>query len=134
MTVTPEQVVARRSEKGYEKYSWVTFLPGIVFYLVIGLGHILSPGTVEPSAPPTDVRLFGLGLIGLVVFGLAIIMTGFRRGEKWAWYSLWYYPIFFASIFALNTTDAYWTTNSSVFLILSLIGLLLPYRKFFPRK
>ncbi len=134
MTLASMPATSVRSERAYEKYSWVAFSPGILFFLAIGLGLTISPGTVEPTAPATDVRLSGLALIGLTVFSSAIITTSFRRGEKWAWFSLWYYPVFLAAIFAINNNDPYWTTNSSLFLALSLVALLLPYRKFFPRK
>ncbi len=135
MTVT-------RAEKAYEKYAWTFLLPGGLFYLVLGIGFSTSPGsTLGPFSLPAEelrARFFGLALIGLTIFGLATTLNSYRKGEKWSWYSLWYYPIFFGSILALYvapaTSDSYWSGNSSLFLILSLIGLLLPYRKFFPRK
>jgi len=65
----------------------------------------------------------------MLVFGLAIILTGFRWGERWAWYALWYYPIFFAlHIVAFGTF-----VIDGVLALICVLSLLLPYRKFFPK-
>ena len=32
---------------------------------------------------------------GMAVFGIAITLTAFRRGERWAWLAFWFWPIFF---------------------------------------
>ena len=121
------------SKKAYEKYAWVLLLPGELFYLILGLAFTSSPAVLGPLVT-SEARFIGLALIGLNVFGLAITLNSYRRGEKWAWYTLWFYPILFASIFAIEYSDAYFAANSSFFLVLSLIGLFLPLRKFFPRK
>ena len=128
-------MAAPRNEKAHEKYAWVFLLPGEIFYFLLGTGFATLQA-LGPSTPKEELlgRFFGLTLIGLTVFGLATTLNSYRRGEKWAWYTLWYYPIFFASIFAIDITDPYFAANSSLFLVLSLIGLLLPYRKFFPKK
>ncbi len=130
-------MVVTRAEKAYEKYAWTFLIPGGLFYLVLGIGFSTSPGsTLGPFSTPAEelrARFLGLALLGVTVIGLAITLKSYRRGKKWAWYTLWYYPVLFASIFAIEYGDAYFAGNSSVFLVLSLIGLLLPYRKFFPK-
>ena len=125
-------MVVPRAEKVYEKYAWVFLLPGGFFYLLLGIAFTFSPAVLGPTVP-MEVRFFGVSLIGLTVFGLAITLNSFRKGEKWAWYTVWYYPILFASILAIEYGDPYFAANSSLFLGLSLIGLFLPYRKFFPK-
>jgi hypothetical protein len=42
------------------------------------------------------VRMGGLQYIFLGLFSMAIALTGFRRGERWAWYTMWLFPFFFA--------------------------------------
>ena len=79
----------------------------------------------------------GLLKISWTLFILAITLTGFRRGEKWAWYMMLLAPI-------LLVTDAIFTVvyigdiNQVLSFIpitaITMIGLLLPYRIFFPRK
>jgi hypothetical protein len=67
---------------------------------------------------------------------LAITLTGYRRGEKWAWYTMWLVPALlvgqglFNSVFLNDFKEMLsWIPITT----LSLLGLFLPYRKFFPR-
>jgi len=75
--------------------------------------------------------------VGLAVFGMVVSMTGYRKGEKWAWYVSWSMPI---GILAAQL-NVYAVTGSIVviylaiaFTIVSLLALFLPYRQFFPGK
>lgn len=71
---------------------------------------------------------------GWIVFIMAIAYFSYRKGERWAWYVLWYLPVFF--VYLLVNDLAVGGSSSSVvilFLIISLIGLLLPYRRLFPK-
>lgn len=71
----------------------------------------------------------GYNALGTGVFTILIAATAFRRGEKWAWFAFWYYPVFFL-LYALDS----W--SGMVFLpllALALIGLIIPFRRFFPK-
>lgn len=58
---------------------------------------------------------------GMAILGIAIILTGFRRGEWWAWLVLWYYPVFFViHVLTLGTV-----IPDGVFAALSTAALLL---------
>jgi hypothetical protein len=77
----------------------------------------------------------GISGVGLAIFGMIVSMTSFRRGEKWAWYVSWSMPI---GIFAAQL-NLYLLTGSVMvivlavtFIVVSLLGLFLPYRHFFP--
>jgi hypothetical protein len=79
----------------------------------------------------------GISGVGLAVFGMVVSLTGYRKGEKWAWYVSWSMPI---GILAAQL-NVYALTRSlmviylaAAFTIVSLLALLLPYRQFFPRK
>ena len=79
----------------------------------------------------------GISGVGLAVFGMVVSLTGYRKGEKWAWYVSWSMPI---GILAAQL-NVYAVTGSimviylaAAFTIVSLLALLLPYRQFFPRK
>ncbi|MDV3244581.1 MAG: hypothetical protein LYZ66_05330 [Nitrososphaerales archaeon] len=76
------------------------------------------------------VRQQGIYLLGLNIFGIVISLKGYRRGEKWAWYTLWYYPVLFVSGALLFPSTA---TFLIPIIIIYLLGLLLPIRKFFPK-
>jgi len=79
----------------------------------------------------------GVSGVGLAVFGMVVSVMGYRKGEKWAWYVSWSMPI---GILAAQL-NVYALTGSimviylaTVFTIVSLLALLLPFRQFFPRK
>ncbi|TMI44876.1 hypothetical protein E6H19_06390 [Candidatus Bathyarchaeota archaeon] len=103
-------------------------------------------GDLEPasSSNPKFANFLGSALVddgisgvGLAVFGMVVSLTGYRKGEKWAWYVSWSMPI---GILAAQL-NVYALTGSimviylaTVFTIVSLLALLLPFRQFFPRK
>ncbi len=62
---------------------------------------------------------------------MAISLTSYRRGDRWAWYTLWTIPAFTVLLYALQLVDP---QVDWLFAAISLVGLLLPYRKFFPKK
>ncbi len=79
----------------------------------------------------------GISGVGFAIFGMVVSTTGYKRGEKWAWYASWSMPVGI-SVAQLNL---YLLTGSIIVVILSLVfvaaallGLFLPYRQFFPRK
>jgi len=142
----------------YEKYGWVVYLALGLLWLVVGLVQAFSPeGLLEDDAQlvtdmswselkasspvATDLVRFHYWLMGLLktswsLLVLAITLTGYRKGEKWAWYTLWLVPILLVSC-ALFNASWFGGLNESLQFIpittVSLLGLLLPYRKFFPR-
>lgn len=77
---------------------------------------------------------FGL-LAGVLI--VVIATTSYRRGEKWAWYALWILPLH-ASL-DMATVEGYGALSMAsatwdIALVLStILALLLPYRRFFPR-
>ncbi|MFB0567789.1 MAG: hypothetical protein ACETVM_04315 [Candidatus Bathyarchaeia archaeon] len=102
----------------------------------------MSFSELEASSPvATELIRWLYGALGLLktswsLLVLAITLTGYRRGEKWAWYTLWLVPVLLVSSGLFNvifigdvSLMLEWIPITSV----SLLGLLLPYRKFFPR-
>ena len=79
----------------------------------------------------------GISGVGLAIFGMIVSLTGFRRGEKWAWYVSWSMPI---GILAAQLNVYLLTASVLVivlgiaFVLVSLLALFLPYREFFPKK
>jgi hypothetical protein len=146
-------------ERVYEKYGWLVYLALGILWLVVGLYQIFLPGGLAE----TDVQLvLGMSLSELEVLSpvvmdyvwwlygslgvlkvswsflvLAITLTGYRKGEKWTWYIMWLVPGVLVSsrlfnIFYLG--DVLQMLQGIPIISLSLVGLFLPYRKFFPRK
>ena len=145
-------------ERGYVKYGWVVYLFLGLLWLVVGLTQVFNPdilledealhvkgmslSELEASCPEaTELARFLFGAVGMLKTSwsflvLAITLTGYRRGEKWAWYTLWLVPALlvgqglFNSVFLGDFKEILqWIPITTV----SLLGLLLPYRKFFPR-
>ena len=148
-----------KKERAREKYGWVIFLALGLLWLVVGLTQIFNPDVMidtdvqhvtgmslselEASNPESiELVRFYMGIIGNLKTSwsflvLAITLTGYRRGEKWAWYTLWLAPAILVSqgiidIILLGDFNEMlkWIPITSI----SLLGLLIPIRKFFPRK
>ena len=100
----------------------------------VSLG-ILAFGIVVALFPPDGeaglYRAGGLASAGLGLFGMFIVLVPFRRRERWAWYVLWFYPVFWTLHLAGNLPPGDDHIHQVVFIALSLIGLLLPGRAFF---
>jgi hypothetical protein len=160
-------MTAVTSVKAYQKYAWTILFVFWALHLVLSARDFLpslqdlclacAPGAQTPiqavtgltwsqlvSTDPKFAGFLGSTLIddgisgvGLAVFGMAVSLTSYRKGEKWAWYVSWSMPI---GILAAQL-NVYALTGSimviylaTVFIIVSLLALLLPYRQFFPRK
>lgn len=124
--------------KFHERHAWIVFLLITLVLALVGFSGEegpVGPGSVlhafqtsDVSEDVLDLRFRGTVLGGMIIFGLAVLFGGFRKGERWAWYAMWYYPVFFVlHIIAFGTV-----MPDAIFLLLSLLGLILPYRVFFP--
>jgi hypothetical protein len=151
-------VMMERKERVNEKYGWIVFLGLGLLWLVVGLTQLFNPeeyldnevqhitgmslSELEASFPEaTEMVRFLFGSVGVLktswsLLVLSITLWPYRKGEKWAWYTLWLVP-------AVLVGQGLWY---SVFLgdfsemlryipivTLTLLALLLPYRKFFPK-
>jgi hypothetical protein len=150
-----------RTEKAYEKYAWVTFFIIGIALLVSAVILTLTGSLPSQSLYQSDitlgkswsalqasnpdvvklsndlVRYYAEVLVPLSVLTLAISFTSFRRGEKWSWYTFWIWPPAFLYDIGIETSFGipfgYIASIDLPFVALCLLGLLLPYRKFFPR-
>ena len=146
------------NEKFYEKYAWVILLAAGLLWLVVGIVAVYQPeGIFEGDAqsvtniPWSELKasspvaasfvIFIYGQMGLLMiswslFVIAITLTGYRKGEKWAWYIMWSVPAHLVSNALFNSIfigDISQTLPFIPMTTITLLGLLLPYRKFFPR-
>ena len=99
--------------------------------LVIGLSGEQGPvGEDAPipamfAADPNELdqerALRGTAMLGMAVFGLGLALGGLRNRQRWAWLSLWYWPVFFVlHVIAFGTY-----VPDSPFAVLAIIGLVL---------
>jgi hypothetical protein len=147
------------NERFYEKYAWVIFLCIGIMVLAGGIPHVfgnntdptlvetISGQTVEElkTSNPMFFGLYnfyfrggGLSDVGVAFFLIVISIFAYRQGQKWAWYAFWFVPLYFLSWIALSVSLPSASQSSLlppllVIIVLSLLGLLLPLRKFFPK-
>lgn len=98
--------------------------------LLFGLVATLRPGFGDAQY----VRALGVASIGMGLFGLVITVMAYRRRERWAWFTLWFYPVFWLVHLVGDLPPAREHVHQIVFIALSIAGLLLPLREFFPRR
>lgn len=110
------------------RFGWISLAIIGLAILVFGLVAAVMPTPGGPSY----LRADGVALIGMGLFGLLIATTAFRRRERWAWFALWYYPLFWTAHLVGGLPPGKDHVHQVVFILLSLAGLLLPVREFFP--
>jgi hypothetical protein len=145
--------------KVYEKYAWVILLAVGLLWLVVGIVAVFQPeGIFEADAqavtkmPWSELKasspmaanfvVFIYGQMGLLkiswsLFILAITLTGYRRREKWAWYIMLLAPILLVSDAVFSVVfigDINQVLQFIPITAITMLGLLLPYRIFFPKK
>lgn len=114
------------------------YLPGLSPQAVVSITGGLTreqlgaqePMTVELLRAGTRVLSLGFLLWGLV--SLVITIVPFRRRERWAWYVLWAYPVFFASLSAheISLGAAGFFVFPLALLLISLSGLFISNSSF----
>jgi hypothetical protein len=121
-----------QQKKRVLKISWISLLATGIG--ILGFGIIV---TIYPQiAGPTEeglLRAIGVATTGMGIFGVMITLRAYRRKEKWAWFTLWYYPIFWTIHLAGGLPPGNDHIHQIVFIVISLLGLLLPVRQFFSR-
>lgn len=149
-----------RHDKFYKEYAWVIFLLIGIMIMAGGLPHILGvntdPALVEAisgksidslnTSYPEHFNLYnfyfrsgGLSDIGVAFFLIMITVFSYKNYEKWSWYTLSFVPVFFI-VFIVLSLDLPIEGRKTmippllILTLLSLLGLLLPFRKFFPKK
>ena len=150
-----------RVEKAYEKHAWIFLFVFGILWLLYGFFLFIIP-TPEGSTPFESIagipwselvassarvanlliyltRAFGVLALVASIFIIAVSAKSYRRGERWAWYTSWSLPVLGGTFLALDVSSGaggnyYALFYDALYLILPLPGLLLPYRKFFPRK
>ena len=144
-------------EKAYEKHAWMILFAVGAFLFYLALLIIVTAGRANPDLQEVagmtwdelasispgfasylvlGARTLGVILSGVAFFGMAVSLKSYRRGERWSWFALWYFPMLFGLSAALEF-GAGGVTEGRIFTVLlgvSLLGLLLPIRKFFPRR
>jgi hypothetical protein len=151
-------------EPFYVRYAWILLLLVSILSLWIGIGDFTRAGDADPALVESALgftwgelqntnlpvvnlinllsRLVGSLWIGFSLLAIIVSATGFRMGDRWAWYGLWTIPLVMSLIFATfffsdlaegspNPPALY---SAPGLFAIAVIGLLLPIRRFFPSK
>jgi hypothetical protein len=109
---------------------------GWICLVVVSLG-ILGFGVVAALVPTAGddllMRADGLASIGVGLFGGLLALVPFRRRERWAWFALWFYPVFWVAHLVGGLPPGKDHIHQVLFIVLSLAGLLVPAQEFFQR-
>lgn len=147
------------TERIFERYAWVLLAAVSVLVAPIAVGDVIwgaggDPLTTESVAGVSwdelqssdpgvaalvdlHARVVGGVLLGLTLLAFAVTVTAYRKGARWAWYGLWTWPLVLGLIIGLYATAR--TPGSAlppplfsapILLVLAVLGLLLPIRKF----
>ncbi len=114
------------------KISWIALLATGIGILGFGIIVTAYPQIAGPAEEGL-LRAIGVATTGMGIFGVIITLKAYKRKEKWAWFTLWYYPIFWTIHLAGELPPGNDHIHQIVFIVISLLGLLLPVRQFFSR-
>jgi hypothetical protein len=143
-------------EKAYQKYAWVIlFLLSIllVVNIVIVAGVVDHASEFQEDTGVTwqelmaaypgvanayvlNQQLLYVGFTSLALFALVITYFGVRHGYRWAWFAMWLFAVTLA-LTAILFNPSKRPDPGIVyagFAMVTVIGLLLPIRKFFPKQ
>lgn len=73
-------------------------------------------------------RVAGMAFLAFAIFAIVTSSTAYRRGERWAWFTLWTLPAFMFGLL-LHERQGGFLQMPATLLVLSLLGLLLPSRR-----
>ena len=118
-----------QSESVRFKIAWISLAITGVAIFVFGLIVTVWPG----SSNGLFLRTIGVASIGMGLFGVMITVIPYKRRERWAWFALWYYPIFWSAHFLGGLPPGQDHIHQIVFIVLSLVSLLISAGEFFPR-
>jgi len=107
---------------------------GWISLAIVGIAILLFGLIVALLPVPDDtpfLRSIGAASVGMGLFGLLITVVAYRRRERWAWFSLWYHPVFWLAHLVGGLPPGNDQIHQFAFIVLSLAGLI-PLREFFP--
>jgi hypothetical protein len=117
-----------QGENSMMRASWISL--AVVSAGIVGFGLVVT--AAPPAGDSLLYRADGLASCGLGLFGLLLAVIPFRRRERWAWAALWFYPVFWLAHLVFGLPPGTDHVHQVVFIVISLAGLLLPVRQFFP--
>ena len=120
------------SGRGYERYAWMILAADLVLGVASALTTTLPPLSwfSDPliTTQYSVMGAWGISWVGFEILALVIVLIPFRRGERWAWWTLWCLPTLWVALFLLAPD----LIGLLVLALVSVTGLVLSVRRFFP--
>jgi hypothetical protein len=123
------------ARSGYSKIGWVILLVSAGLGLFFATLLAVAPNSILPGHgfrvgdAPLAIRIWGVTWIAFSLLALVLLLIPYRRGERWAWASLWLLPLLWLSHFALKPD----TFHNLAIAVVTAVGLGLAFRAFFPK-
>jgi hypothetical protein len=142
-----------------DRLGWWLLVATAVLSVVFGLGDLASgtpdsslavtgqsAASLQASSPAAydliveEVRTGGIHLVAISLISLAVLLFGFRRNERWAWWTMWLWPVMTAALAAIHFTTvapgqspAVPAYSGSIVAALDAVALLVTAPRFFRR-
>jgi hypothetical protein len=132
MTTTTAGPIPAKADILFERHAWKVFLGVIVLIGFFGISDMfggasdleygekvymtgvtgMTWGELQSTSPTvarlidTIFRANGASLLTVALLSFAICLSGFRKGEGWAWYALWGLPLWMLlTVFFVSTVE-----------------------------
>lgn len=116
------------NREAWFRAAWIGLLGIGVVTAAFGLITLVAPsGDDEPL-----LRADGLASLGVGLFGALITFFAFRTRQPWAWWALWFYPVFWLIHLFGRLPPGKDHIHQIVFAAISLAALVVSVREFFP--
>ena len=134
--LTPEPSPTEPMSGRIARHAWSLLAIAGLVPIGVGIQDFVRGVSPDPTAaftaPPPFIRAVAFVLVGL---GLLIVVTAaipLRRGEAWAWYTLWVVPAVFVGLATVVFTGGgvVWLVQLPTAFV-ALIGLLAAYPRVF---
>ena len=128
------ETTAPSSGRGYERYAWMILAADLILGVASALTTTLPPLSwfSEPlfTTQYSVMGAWGISWVGFEILALVIVLIPFRRGERWAWWTLWCLPALWVALFLISPD----LIGLLALALVSVTGLVLSVRRFFPGK
>lgn len=120
-------------ETSYQRYAWVAVSAASLsaFFASITSWQFLNISLVSLEQARTSI-----GFAAFSLFLVIVSVTGYRSGYQWAWYAFWVLPTAALGTAIIGAVQGSLvdTVLYSLVTLAAIVGLLTPYRRFFPRR
>jgi hypothetical protein len=115
--------------EAYGRNAWIILLAAAALGIFGGVS-VMVPTNPTYQLPSVIwiIRAWGITWIGFNILALVLIVGPYRRGERWAWYTLRLMPLLLVGYFVLSPELA---MNLVLAILTAALGLILPYRRYF---